>query len=235
MAKRKLEQDFDVSEVDAPCSDVNIHGVVTELSPVKVSRKNVKYFDGKLSDGKKSMRIVSFEPVLRDEMDKSRLEKSPVAIMKCQVKEKMILHNSNTEPFEILASKRSKVQNSPHKINLPDDVQALDPDSQSSPIVQLNDIDAIAAGEHITVSGKVIQLNEPFPVQNKAGKMLTIQESIFADVSRQIRLVSWENQTGQLVINNCYKLENVTVQLYNGCQIFVYIECYNSFQLTCKC
>ena len=129
MAKRKLEQDFDVSEVDGTYSDVNIHGVITDLSPVKVSRKSdkIRYFDGKLTDGKKTMRIVSFEPVLRDGMDKTRLERSPVAIMNCQVKETTF---STTDKFEILASKRSKVQSSPHKMDLPE-VQALDPDSQS--------------------------------------------------------------------------------------------------------
>ena len=41
----------------------SIHGVVTELSPIKCSKKNakVKYFAGKLTDGKKMMRIVSFQ------------------------------------------------------------------------------------------------------------------------------------------------------------------------------
>ena len=52
---------FDVLEIESPSADVNIHGIVTQLSSVKVSRKNdkVKYFDGSVSDGKKSMRLVS--------------------------------------------------------------------------------------------------------------------------------------------------------------------------------
>ncbi len=79
--------------MNGACSEVNIHGVVTQLSPVKVSRTSKKkYFDGKLTDGKKTMRIVSFEPELRSDMDKSRLERSPVAILNCKVKEKKLLH-----------------------------------------------------------------------------------------------------------------------------------------------
>ena len=39
MTKRKLE-DVDVSEIDSPFENVTVHGVVTSLSPVKVSKKN---------------------------------------------------------------------------------------------------------------------------------------------------------------------------------------------------
>ena len=50
-----------------PKSNRAAHGVVTELSPVKVSKRNssVRYFDSKMSDGHKSVRVVSFDPSLR--------------------------------------------------------------------------------------------------------------------------------------------------------------------------
>ena len=38
MAKRELE-DIDVSDIDSPVENVTVHGVVTSLSPVKVSKK----------------------------------------------------------------------------------------------------------------------------------------------------------------------------------------------------
>ena len=42
--KRKRDcDDLDVSEIECPSADVNIHGIVTQLSPVKVSRKNHKW------------------------------------------------------------------------------------------------------------------------------------------------------------------------------------------------
>lgn len=42
------ESECEVSEIDAPMDNATIHGVITELSPVKVSRKNskCKYFNG---------------------------------------------------------------------------------------------------------------------------------------------------------------------------------------------
>lgn len=52
MTKRKLE-DIDVLEIDSPFANVTVHGVVTSLSPVKVSRKNDQkgYFHANITDG----------------------------------------------------------------------------------------------------------------------------------------------------------------------------------------
>ena len=48
MAKRKIEEvNIDVSDVVTTLDNAKVHGVVTELSPVKLSRKNQKYFSGK--------------------------------------------------------------------------------------------------------------------------------------------------------------------------------------------
>ena len=70
MAKRKFDK-FDVSEIKTS-NCATIHGVVTELSPLKCSKKNsdVKYFDGRISDGVKVARLVSFDPYLRGDLEK---------------------------------------------------------------------------------------------------------------------------------------------------------------------
>lgn len=74
--KRKLES-FDVSEVVHAADATTVPGVITELSPVKVSKKNsqVKYFSGTVSDGKKSCQLVAFDPGLRSKLEKSNQEK----------------------------------------------------------------------------------------------------------------------------------------------------------------
>ena len=40
--------------------------MVVEVSPIKASRKNpdIKYFSGKITDGKKVARVISFDPKL---------------------------------------------------------------------------------------------------------------------------------------------------------------------------
>ena len=52
-----------------------VHGVlVGEVSPIKTSRKrnNVKYFEGQCSDGKKTVRLVTFEPKVRGQLDEAQ-------------------------------------------------------------------------------------------------------------------------------------------------------------------
>ena len=62
-----------------------VHGVVVELSPIKSSRNNpgVKFFNAKISDEKKSARMVSFEPKLWPSLETSQMEGSTVAIVNC--------------------------------------------------------------------------------------------------------------------------------------------------------
>ena len=85
---------------------MTIHGVVTELSPVKCSKNNakIKYFAGNLTDGKKTMRMVSFQLQLRSQLQTSLDAAMSVALSDCQVKE-----GGFQKGLEIVAVSRSKV------------------------------------------------------------------------------------------------------------------------------
>lgn len=108
--KRKLD-DFDASEVKESKNAV-VHGVITELSPVKKSKKDesVKYFSGKLSDDKDSVRVICFYPSLRNRMSSS-FEKDTVSLVNCQV------CASRGGGSEILLTDTSKVEASPKKFD----------------------------------------------------------------------------------------------------------------------
>ena len=84
--KRKLDE-WDVSEMEES-EGATVHGVFTELSPVKVSRRNasVRYYDGRMADGQKSARLVCFDPALRVAMEAARTEGKSVSLVNCQVK-----------------------------------------------------------------------------------------------------------------------------------------------------
>ena len=68
-----------------------VHGVVTELPPVKVSKKNcrVGYFDRNMSDGEKSICIVSFDPALRASLEQFQMERSGMTIAKLRQAEEV--------------------------------------------------------------------------------------------------------------------------------------------------
>ena len=65
-SKSGVKREWDASEIE-PSDSACIHGIVTDLSPVKKGKKNeaVKYFLGELSDGKKFVRVISFDTSLK--------------------------------------------------------------------------------------------------------------------------------------------------------------------------
>ena len=97
----------------------------------------MKYFTGKVSDGKKTIRIASFNPVLRSRLHDSLSGSSSVALTDCQVKK----DNYNSELEIIASAKRSHVESSPRKFKLSEDIQVVDPDvSKRISIEELNSI-----------------------------------------------------------------------------------------------
>ena len=155
--KRKAEDVWEVSDVEESGS-ATVHGVVSEVSPVKVSRKNssVRYFDGKLTDGKKTVRMICFEPSLRSKLETSRLDGSTVAVANCQVKP------ARGGGVEIMATSRSEVSASPRKMNVTVcGVEEVD--------VELRELNSLATNTDVSVCIKVISVAAPDVVRNREG------------------------------------------------------------------
>ena len=87
MAKRPRDSnlDVDVSEIESTGDNVTVHGFITALSPVKKSKTN-KYFNARLSDGKKTMRVVSFNPTVHDTLQDYHHKSAPIALTDCLIK-----------------------------------------------------------------------------------------------------------------------------------------------------
>ena len=128
MAKRKRESDDVKAEVESASARATVHGIITKLSPVKSSHKNesINYFNAKISDGKKSMRVVSFSPGIRNEFEESCVNAAPISLVNCQIKETPSQFQSadklsQDNRFEIIASGYCTVKKSPNTFSLPDD------------------------------------------------------------------------------------------------------------------
>ena len=79
---------MEVSEV-ASSGTGTIHDIiVAQVSPAKSSKKrpDVKYFERQISDGVKTMRLVSFEPNLRCKVKEPQKAKHGVALQNCSFK-----------------------------------------------------------------------------------------------------------------------------------------------------
>ena len=73
MAMKWKVEEVETSELDSPKEQVTIHGVITEVSPVRKSRNNPnrKYLCGKITDGKKVLKLVSFDTGLQTDLEAS--------------------------------------------------------------------------------------------------------------------------------------------------------------------
>ena len=78
-----------MSDVDEEYDSATVHGIMTEVSPVKSSSNNpkVKYFTGKMSDGTKTVRVISLDPGLRPRFVESVEKNEAIALANCKVQE----------------------------------------------------------------------------------------------------------------------------------------------------
>ena len=103
---------MDVSDVEPSTSSGTFHGIVIgELSPIKTSSRNsaVKCFNGRFGDGKKTVRLVSFDPKLRTRLDEVKKSGCGVALENCLVKRK-------ADDFELHINSKSSILTSPKSL-----------------------------------------------------------------------------------------------------------------------
>ena len=184
MAKRQFDE-WDVSDIEES-QGAAVHGVITNLSPVKVSRRNAKvhYFDGKISDGRKSVHLVAFDPSLRSAMESSRSKGSSVRLVNCLVKACGRSSGKVEGDVEIMATSRSKVEISPRKF-----VVTTGPADEEPSLVKLKEVDGLGTGQLVTVMVKVMDVGAPEKVKTKEGKELSKQECKICDDSGCVRLI----------------------------------------------
>ena len=190
MAKKRKLEEFVPSDIHERKDGVSIHGVMTELSPIKVSQKNtnVKYFTGKITDGKKTLRMVSSDSVLGQRLNTYQKDVVPVCLTECQVKDA-----SGSADFEIVASpRRTNALKSEKKFELPKDLNMIDPDTAKT--ILLEELQDIAVNQSTSVQAKAVRVGMPEDVQSKTTwRVLQKQECVIADTTGSGRLVLWQN------------------------------------------
>lgn len=162
--RKRHRDELDVSENDAPIDKVTVNALVTELSPIKVSKNNisVKYFNAKLNDGIKTIRLISFSPNIHDDMEKAHLESQPIALTNCQVKEIASQYKNNDDTFEIVASNKTAIEITTMKsFQLPDNLT-----------ITLSEIDNTAINQSVTISVKILETHPMETIVSKTGKQL---------------------------------------------------------------
>ena len=97
---------------DATPQTTNIIGIVTAVSPMKKG-KRANFFEAKMTDGDKNMRIVGFHTDQQNQMTRFYESKSSVAIANCELK-----NSKFSNDLEALLKTSSTIECSPKKIKL---------------------------------------------------------------------------------------------------------------------
>lgn len=110
-----VEVEWDVSEIKQS-SGASVHFVVADLSPVRESCKNkkIKYFNSKVTDGKKMARAISFDTSLRPAFEESKEKARAMKLINCRIEPV----TGRKGKLEMLTNNHSKLIHSPKKFKV---------------------------------------------------------------------------------------------------------------------
>ncbi len=200
--------------------------VVGELSPVKQSltKSAIKYFDGQLSDGKRKVRLILFEPTLRAKMDNAQSQGEVIALTNCTVQQNKYSGSHELE-IHVVAGTRTTLLQSPKKFRIDSDTIAAPSALGSCRAVDVRSLDHIAdlaVDQQVNLTGKILAVHPPEKVVAKSrGQTLTKQDFTITDCTGDCRGVAWETDVGYFKTDKSYRLENVTIRTFNSAKYIV--------------
>ena len=198
------QDEMDVSQLVAPSSSATVHDVfVGDVSPVKTSRKNtsVKYFESQLCDGKKTVRVVSFEPKFRNEIEDAKNGQYGVALKNCCVKMSRLTDN---DEFEIIAGHKTSILKFPKKFRIEEEAIT----TMSCPNLEtLEELKDSAENQKLNIIGEILSNSPPEKPRIKgSGKELQKQDFVIGDCTATCTGVAWEQHVDILEISQSYKM-----------------------------
>lgn len=191
------------------------------MSPIKTSTRNkdIKYIEGRISDGKDECRFVSFDTVKNKKEIEDRMEKGEsVKFRNCAVK-----RSRNREGYEVVMSVKSSVASSPKRFKISDNNMVPKVASSSSrDLDKLECVEDIAVnvGVKVGIRGKMVSVKDVVEVKSKDGMEYRKQDCVFSDGRKGYRLVLWQNLVNKVESGACYRFGNVLVKSYQGLKYF---------------
>ena len=198
--KRKLIEEFE-SVSDAKSSEsATVHGLVASVSPMKPG-KRAKYFDAKLTDGAKHLRIVGFQGEQRVKLADFQEGAKSVALLNCEVKKAR-----QSEELEVILKSASRVESSPKKF------EGVDISAVGKSEITLDELYNKNTFDRISVDAKAVRVGEPVMVSGGIKK----QDVTIADSKSAAKVTLWQNDIGRMLEGKSYRLSNVVVRCYQS-------------------
>ena len=162
---------MEVSEV-ASSGTGTVHGIIIgQVTPVKSRKKqtDVKYFEGQISDGVKTMRLVSFEPTLSCKVEEAQKAKCNVALQNYSFK-----RSRNNDEFEVHVIKKTSILSSPTKFRIDEKLIPMEVTRSAAALGTKEELKDAVEHQCVCVSGKMQSISAVEQMLVKAtGKQLS--------------------------------------------------------------
>lgn len=177
-----------------------IHGLVASVSPMK-SEKRARYFEAKLTDGEKHLKIVGFQGEQHDKLADYQEGVKAVALLNCEVKKGL-----QSEELEVILKSASRVEVSPKKF------EAVDTSKIDNSDITLDALEKRNTFDTVSVDVKVLYVGEPVMVSGGIKK----QDVTVADFTTAAKICLWQSDVGKMIEGKSYRLSNVVVRCYQS-------------------
>ena len=194
------EEYDDLSLAKTPKRGVKLHGMLTEISPMKGGGK---YFEGRLADSNTSLRFVGFDSTVQRKLMAKFEKKEPVKIENC-----LLQKSRYSEEMEVVVNKSASIQKSPRTF---DDVVQVKTTVEEITLDKLQDID-ICECKRVSVTVKAVQVKEKTEVKQGLHK----QDITVADATGSCCFTLWQEDIGKIDVNKSYDIKNALVKSFNG-------------------
>ena len=104
-SKRAATEEFESLDVASPIKAAKLHGVVTDVSPMKCGKGKSSYFHGQLADGTSAVRVIGFDQEQQKKMALHCNKKEPIVLDNCQVQK-----SKHDDTFEVIVKKFCPLQ-----------------------------------------------------------------------------------------------------------------------------
>ena len=208
--RRKFESVCDVGE-SAPAAD--IQGVVKNISTMKLSQNGNKYYNGTLTDGKKTIRFVGFDDNSQTKIHDYFKSKKAVRFNNCTIKKSEYANDD----FEVVIGKWTSVEESSKKFDC--DVVVID-DVQEFKNVKV--IDTFQMPDDSFVSLPQVTIQKKYePRMTKRG---VVTEIALADDTGVVILSVWNNKIVEtLKETSFYEFRHVKIRSYMDIKSLTYV------------
>ncbi|VDH97070.1 Hypothetical predicted protein [Mytilus galloprovincialis] len=187
---------------DATSSEEQENGYLHGISPLKISRNNNKYFNGKLQTKHRTFNFVCYAPEKHAEYQVAEKVDSPVKITNIKYSPSLI----DSTDLDIQINRRSRF-NVMKKLDFKKkkEVEKANGDAVRS-FTKISDIDITTSHVMYNIKGRVLGYIEEQKEVEVYGLKKLKREAIVADDTGRIIVTFWENQITQITENKSYIL-----------------------------